>query len=104
MLGYLTDVFVNARVRWGVMIAAVLAVNRLSTPRAVAYPPQGAVPLNVVPIQPRLHAKGPLLYDVFSALPTELTVLGADGSTVYTENPQANATEAAQFCEGYAEP
>jgi hypothetical protein len=41
---------------------------------------------------------------VFSALPSELTILGANGSTLYTENLQAKATEAAQFCEGYAEP
>jgi hypothetical protein len=33
-----------------------------------------------------------------------LTVLGANGSTVYTENLLAKAAEAAQFCEGYAEP
>jgi len=65
---------------------------------------QGAVALNAVPIEPRLHAKGPLVYGVFSALPSELTVLGSSGSTVYTENLQAKATEAAQFCEGYAEP
>ncbi len=70
----------------------------------VAQTPQGAVALNVVPIQPRLHAKGPLVYGVFSALPSELTVLGANGSTVYTENLQAKAVEATQFCEGYAEP
>lgn len=69
-----------------------------------AQTPQGAVALNVVPIEPRLHAKGPLVYGVFSALPSELTVLGANGSTVYTESLQAQATEAAQFCEGYAEP
>ncbi len=70
----------------------------------VAQTPQGAVALNVVPVEPRLHAKGPLVYGVFSALPSELTVLGANGSTVYSENLQAKATEAAQFCEGYAEP
>jgi hypothetical protein len=69
-----------------------------------ARTPQGAVALNVVPLEPRLHAKGPLVYGVFSALPSELTVLGANGSTVYTESLQAKATEAAQFCEGYAEP
>jgi len=69
-----------------------------------ARTPQGAVALSVVPLEPRLHAKGPLVYGVFSALPSELTVLGANGSTVYTENLQAKATEAAQFCEGYAEP
>ncbi len=70
----------------------------------VARTPQGAVALNVVPVQPRAHAKGPLVYGVFNALPSELTVLGANGSTVYTENLQAKATEAVQFCEGYAEP
>ena len=69
-----------------------------------AQTPQGAVALNVVPLEPRLHAKGPLVYGVFNSLPSELTVLGANGSTVYTENLQAQATEAAQFCEGYAEP
>jgi hypothetical protein len=70
----------------------------------VAQTPQGAVPLNMVPVESRVHAKGPLVYGAFSALPTELTVLGANGSTIYTENLQAKATEAAQFCEGYAEP
>jgi hypothetical protein len=67
-------------------------------------PQQGAVALNVVPVEPRVHAKGPLAYGVFRALPSELTVLGANGSTVYTENLRAKAMEAAQFCEGYAEP
>jgi hypothetical protein len=70
----------------------------------VARTAEGDVALNLVPIQPRLHAKGPLVYGAFSALPTELTVLGANGSTLYTENLQTKATEAAQFCEGYAEP
>ncbi len=70
----------------------------------VTQTPQGAVALNVVPVEPRVHAKGPLVYGVFSELPSELTVLGANGSTVYTENLQAQATEAAQFCEGYVEP
>jgi hypothetical protein len=65
---------------------------------------QGTVALNIVPVEPRLHAKGPLAYGVFSTLPSELTVLGTSGSTVYTENLQTKATEAAQFCEGYAEP
>jgi hypothetical protein len=68
-----------------------------------AQTPQGAVALNVVPIEPRLHAKGQLVYGVFSALPSELTVLDANGSTLYTEDLQAQATEVAQFCEGYAE-
>jgi hypothetical protein len=69
-----------------------------------ARTPEGAVALNVIPIEPRLHAKGPLVYGVFSALPSELTIVGANGSTVYTESLQTQATEAAQFCEGYAEP
>ncbi len=70
----------------------------------VARTPQGTVALNVVPVEPRVHARGPLVYGVFSTVPSELTVLGANGSTAYTENLQAKATEAAQFCDGYAEP
>lgn len=70
----------------------------------VAQTPQGAVALNVVAVKPGVHAKGPLVYGVFSALPSALTVLGTNGSTVYTEDLRAKATEAAQFCEGYAEP
>jgi hypothetical protein len=70
----------------------------------MAQTPQGAIALNVFPVEPPVHAKGPLVYGVFSALPSELTVVGANGSTVYTENLQAKAAEAAQFCEGYAEP
>jgi hypothetical protein len=69
-----------------------------------AQTPEGVVALNVVPIEPRLHAKGPLVYGVFSALPSELTVLGTNGSTIYAESLHAQATEATQFCEGYAEP
>lgn len=70
----------------------------------VAQTSQGAVPLNVVPVKPRLDADGPLVYGVFSQLPSELTILGTNGATVYTESLQAKAAEAAQFCEGYAEP
>ena len=69
-----------------------------------ARTPEGAIPLKVVPVKPRVNAKGPLVYGVFRALPSELTILGAHGSTAYTENLQTKATEAAQFCEGYAEP
>jgi hypothetical protein len=78
----------------------------LTTPgqSVAAHTPQGAVALNTVPIEGRLHAKGQLVYGVFSALPSELTVLGANDSTVYSETLQTQATEAAQFCEGYAEP
>lgn len=70
----------------------------------MAQTPQGPVPLTVVPLKPRLHAKGPLVYGVFSALPSKLTVLRANGSVLYSEDLQAKASEAAQFCEGYAEP
>jgi hypothetical protein len=70
----------------------------------VAQTPKGAVAFNVVSVPSRVHAKGPLLYAVFNALPSELTVLAANGATVYAENLQAKATEATQFCEGYAEP
>lgn len=65
---------------------------------------QGTVALNATPIEPSLHAKGPLVYGVLAAPPAELTVLGADGSTLYTEDLQRKDMEAAQFCEGYAEP
>jgi hypothetical protein len=71
---------------------------------AAAATTQGSVALNVLRIEPRLHAKGQLAYGVFNELPSELTVLEANGSTVYTENLQAQVTETAQFCEGYAEP
>ncbi len=84
--------------------AIFYAILRPPGESVTARTPQGVVALNVVPLEPRLHAKGPLVYGVFSALPTELTVLGANGSTVYTENLQAKAAEATQFCEGYAEP
>lgn len=70
----------------------------------VAQTSRGPVALNVVPVETRVHATGPLAYGVFSALPSELTVLGANGSILYTENLQAKAAEAVQFCEGYAEP
>lgn len=70
----------------------------------LAQTPQGTVALNVVPLEPRLHAKGPLVYGVFTALPSELTVLGASGATVSTEDLQQKDTEVAQWCEGYAEP
>ena len=70
----------------------------------VARTPEGAVALNTVPVESRLHAKGSLVYGVFRALPSELTVLAANGSAVYAENLQAQVTEVAQFCEGFAEP
>jgi hypothetical protein len=69
-----------------------------------ALTPHGAVALTAAPLEPRLHAKGPLVYGVFEALPSELRVLSSNGSAVYAESLQAQATEAAQFCEGYAEP
>jgi hypothetical protein len=70
----------------------------------VARTPAGLVALNVVTVERRVHAKGPLVYGVFSALPSELAIFGASGSSVYTENLQPEASDAAQFCEGYAEP
>jgi hypothetical protein len=85
---------------YAILYAILLPPGKSVTART----PQGAVSLNIVPVEPRVHAKGPLVYGVFSSLPSELKVLGANGSTVYTENLQAQATEAEQFCEGYAEP
>lgn len=59
---------------------------------------------NAVPLEAQLHAKGPLVYGVCTTLPAELTVLGADGSTVHGESLHAAASEVARFCEAYAEP
>jgi hypothetical protein len=69
-----------------------------------ARTPEGTVALNAISIEPRVHAKGPLVYGVFRALPSELTIVGANGSPLYTESLEVQATEVAQFCEGYAEP
>lgn len=69
----------------------------------VAQTAQGAVTMNAVSLKPRLHAKERLVYGAFSALPSQLTILAADGKAIHTESLQAKATEAAQFCEGYAE-
>jgi hypothetical protein len=85
---------------YAILYAILRPPGRLVTARTL----QGVVALNVVPVAPRVHAKGPLVYGVFGALPSELTVLGENGTTVYTENLQAKAAEAAQFCDGYAEP
>ncbi|HEV3047880.1 MAG TPA: hypothetical protein VGY13_11035 [Solirubrobacteraceae bacterium] len=70
----------------------------------MARTPQGTVALNVVPVEPRLHAKGPLVYGVFEALPSELVVYGAGDQALYTENLTTQTQEEAQFCEGYVEP
>jgi hypothetical protein len=64
---------------------------------------EGSVALNVVPIEPRLHAKGPLVYGAFATLPSELVVRLGDGSTLYTESLLAKDKEATEFCEGYVE-
>jgi hypothetical protein len=63
----------------------------------------GLVPLTKVAIAADLHSEGPLVYGVFSTLPSELVVLGSDGSTLYTESLAAKAKEEAEFCAGYAE-
>ena len=63
----------------------------------------GLVPLTTVVITPSLHSGGPLVYGVFSTLPSELVVLGSDGSTLYTESLAAKGKEEAEFCEGYEE-
>jgi hypothetical protein len=63
----------------------------------------GLVPLSTVPIAPDLHSGGPLVYGVFSTLPSELVVLGSDGSTLYIESLAAKGKEEAEFCEGYEE-
>jgi hypothetical protein len=63
----------------------------------------GLVPLTTVAIAPDLHSSGPLVYGVFSTLPSELVVLGSDGSALYTESLAARGKEEAEFCEGFEE-
>jgi hypothetical protein len=70
----------------------------------LARTPEGLVPLAEQQIDPSLHAGGPLFYGAFAALPSELIVRRADGSTLHTESLVAKAKETAEFCEGYAEP
>jgi len=77
----------------------------LSPPGAsvLARTPTGLVPLTAVPLAADLHAKGPLVYGVFAALPSELIVRSSNGATLYTESLAARAKEEAEFCEGYEE-
>jgi hypothetical protein len=69
----------------------------------MARTPAGLVPLTKVELAPNLHSEGPLVYGVFSALPSELVVLGSDGSTLYSESLAAKGKEEAEFCAGYEE-
>lgn len=64
----------------------------------------GIVGLTTVAVPASLHAKGPLVYGVFEALPSELTVLAGNGSTLHSEDLRTEDAEAAQFCEGFEEP
>jgi hypothetical protein len=61
-------------------------------------------PLQVVAIPPSLHAGGSLAYGAFSAIPSELVVSAADGSTLLSESLASKIREHAEYCEGYAEP
>ncbi len=63
----------------------------------------GLVPLSTVAIAPDLHSGGPLVYGVFSTPPSELVVLGSNGSTLYTESLVAKGAEEREFCEGFQE-
>jgi hypothetical protein len=69
----------------------------------LARTPGGLLPLTTVPLAADLDSGGPLVYGVFSTLPTELVILAADGSTFYSENLVAKAREQSEFCEGYVE-
>jgi hypothetical protein len=61
------------------------------------------VALTRVPIPPRMHAHGVLVYGVFRALPSELTVQARDGRTLRRIDLRRRGAESAQFCEGYGE-
>jgi hypothetical protein len=69
----------------------------------LARTPAGLVPLTKVAIAADLHSGGPLVYGVFSTLPSELVVLRSDGSTLYSESLATKGKEEAEFCAGYAE-
>ncbi len=69
----------------------------------LARTPTGLVPLTKVELAPDLHSGGPLFYDAFASVPSELVVLASNGSTLYTESLVADAKEEAEYCEGYAE-
>ena len=64
----------------------------------------GLAPLTKVPIARHLRSRGPLVYGVFTAFPTELIVKRRDGRTLYTESLAGRARQRSEFCEGYAEP
>lgn len=64
----------------------------------------GLTPLTKVELAASTHAPGPLFYGVYTTPPTEIIVERSNGSTLYTENITAKATEETEFCEGYAEP
>jgi hypothetical protein len=83
--------------------AIVYGMLRAPGSSVLARTPAGLVPLTKVAIAADLHPEGPLVYGVFATLPTELVVLGSDGSTIYTESLVARATEEAEFCAGYEE-
>lgn len=77
----------------------------LSPPGAsvLARTPAGLAPLTKVELAPSMHAEGPLFYGIYTTPPTEIVVERADGTILYSESLAAQATEATQFCEGYAE-
>ncbi|HEY1834050.1 MAG TPA: hypothetical protein VGG08_06405 [Solirubrobacteraceae bacterium] len=69
-----------------------------------ARTPQGLVALTKVAIPAKLHAPGPLLYGAFAEVPSELVVLRADGSVLYTESLATQDKDQTEYCEGYVEP
>ncbi len=70
----------------------------------LARTPEGLVPLTKLTLAPNLGAAGPLVYGIFSSLPSELIVRRSDGTTLYSESLAATAEEDAEFCEGFVEP
>jgi hypothetical protein len=84
---------------------ATVVYGILAAPGAsvLARTAAGLVPLTTVAIAPDLHSGGPLVYGAFSTPPSELVVLGSNGSTLYTESLVAKGEEEREFCEGYEE-
>ena len=83
--------------------AILYGVLRAPGSSVLARTPAGLVPLSKVAIAADLHSEGPLVYGAFTTLPTELVVLGSDGSTIYTESLAAKGKEEAEYCAGYTE-
>jgi hypothetical protein len=84
---------------------AALIYGILAAPgdSVLARTPEGLVPLAKLELAANLGADGPLVYGAFAAIPSELIVRRADGTTLYSESLAAKAAEETEYCEGLAD-